>query len=76
MKLFNSIATTAVLGASFIAVSPAEARCGEGFQQLGTSNRCVPIDQNDFGRMKQYCTGQTHHYGQIALNNGRVDSLQ
>ena len=76
MKLFTAIATSAVIGTSLVFIAPANARCGQGFVQLGSSNRCVPADGNNHAMMKKYCTGQTNHYGRAALNNGLVSSLQ
>jgi len=76
IKLLTAIAAAAVVGKSLIFAAPANARCGQGFVQLGSSNRCVPADGNNHEMMKKYCTGQTNHYGRIALRNGWVSSLQ
>ena len=76
MKVSPFIVAAAIVSTSFFYAHSADARCGYGFKQLGTSNRCVPADQNNHEMMKRYCTDQTKHYGQIDLNTGTVKSLQ
>ena len=71
------IALTAVIAGSAVSLqAPVAARCGEGFKQLGGSNRCIPIDTNDHKMMVEHCNQTTRHYGNISLQNGTTRSLE
>lgn len=74
MKKLFAIATIAGLGSGMCA-EPSYARCGEGMKQLGMSNRCIPIDPNDFSIRQRHCKNETLHYGNNALMNGAIKNL-
>ena len=41
MKLFNAIATAAVIGASFVTANPADARTGECYENTSGATVCI-----------------------------------
>ena len=74
MKLFNAIAAAAaVIGTTFVAATPSEARCGDGFIQRG--NQCFATSAASKEDKEIFCRSHTFQYGPRMVSEDKVSSL-